>query len=80
MQGDGGGSRGKMDLAVGVIASQTQAGGSPEGKRAGHGAWTALMWEVKVAGGRPRGGHREQLTVHPHRQSRVCAEVSQEFV
>lgn len=80
VQGDGGRSRGEMDLTVGVIASQTQAGGSPERKRAGHGAWTVLMWEVKVAGGRPWGGSREQLTVHPHRQGCVRAEVSQEFV
>lgn len=33
-----------------------------------------------MAGSRSRGGNREQLTVHPHRQGGVCAEVGQELL
>lgn len=33
-----------------------------------------------MAGGGSRGGNGEQLTVQSDRQSRVCAEVSQELV
>lgn len=50
--------------------------GRPEGEGAGHGAGTALVGEVEVA----VSGSREQLTVHPHGQGSVCAEVSQELV
>lgn len=62
-----------MDLTVGMIAGQTQAGGSPEGEGTLHGAWTALMWEMEVAGRRASRGAREQLTVHPDRKDCVCA-------
>lgn len=62
-----------MDLTVGMIAAQTQARGSPEGEGTLHGAWTALVWEVEVAGRRSRGGARQQLTIHPDGENRVCA-------
>lgn len=38
------------------------------------------MWEVKVAGRGSGGGSRQQLTVHPHRQDGVRAEVGQKLL
>lgn len=80
VQGDGGGSRGQMDLIVGVVASQTQAGRRPERQGAVHGSRAALVGEVQVAGGRSRGGNGEHLAVHPHGQRRVRAQVGQQLV
>lgn len=68
-----------MDLTVRMIAAQTQAGGSPEGEGALHGAWAALVWEMEVAGCRSRGGARQQLAVHPDGENRVRAQVGQQF-
>lgn len=84
VQGDGGMSRGQVDLTIGVVAGQPQAGGSPEGEGAGQGGWTALVGEMHVTGSGTRGGDGgaggEQLTVHSSRQGGVRAEVSQELV
>lgn len=39
-----------MGLAVGVIASQAQAGGPSQGEGAGHGPLAAVWRQVEVAG------------------------------
>lgn len=80
MQGERARSRGQVDLTVGVVTSQPEAVGSPEGEGARQGGWAALVGEMKVTGSGPGGGDGEQLTVHPSVQGCVCAEVSQELV